>query len=151
MGSACRKSSTWYTLSHQCMAGNLRDVLSRDLRIYGCFRNGELVGGCPLFVKNLKGILKVGSSTCIMTDYCGPLIKEGSSSKASKRIQETHEILEALREFLCGQGFDSIHLKFSPGLEDIRPFTWNDWNSKVHYTHYPVSYTHLTLPTNREV
>ena len=36
-----------------------RDVLSRDLRIYGCFRNGELVGGCPLFVKNLKGILKV--------------------------------------------------------------------------------------------
>jgi len=113
-----------------------RDVLSRDLRIYGCFRNGELVGGCPLFVKNLKGILKVGSSTCIMTDYCGPLIKEGSSSKASKRIQETHEILEALREFLCGQGFDSIHLKFSPGLEDIRPFTWNGWNSKVHYTHY---------------
>ena len=30
-----------------------RDALSIDLKIYGCFRNGELVGGCPLFVKNI--------------------------------------------------------------------------------------------------
>ncbi|KKG10940.1 GNAT family N-acetyltransferase [Methanosarcina sp. 2.H.A.1B.4] len=113
-----------------------RDVLSRDLRIYGCFKNDELVGGCPLFVKNLKGILKVASSISNMTDYCGPLLKESSGSKASKRVQETHEIFNALREFLCRQGFDSIHLKFSPGIEDIRPFTWNGWDSKVHYTHH---------------
>jgi hypothetical protein len=25
--------------------GIYRDVLSRDIRIYGCFRNGNLVGG----------------------------------------------------------------------------------------------------------
>ena len=37
---------------------------------------------------------------------------------------------------------DSIHLKFSPGIEDIRPFTWNGWDSKVHYTH------HLDLKEN---
>lgn len=113
-----------------------RDVLSRELRIYGCFRKGELVGGCPIFIKNLKGIMKVASSTCNMTDYCGPLIKEGSSPKASKRVQETHEIFNALREFLCRQGFDSIHLTFSPGIEDIRPFTWNGWDSSVRYTHH---------------
>ncbi len=115
-----------------------RDVLSKDLRIYGCFRNGELVGGCPLFVKNIKGVLKVASSTCKMTSYSGPpLIKESASSRASKRIQETHEILNPpLREFFCKQGFDSIHLTFAPGFEDIRPFTWNGWDSAVHYTHY---------------
>jgi Acetyltransferase (GNAT) domain len=113
-----------------------RDVLSRDLRIYGCFRSDELVGGCPLFIKNLKGFLKIGASTCNMTDYCGPLIKESNSSKTSKQVKETNDTLDALREFLYSQGFDSIHLKFSPGLEDIRPFTWNGWNSKVHYTHY---------------
>jgi len=113
-----------------------KDVLSRDLRIYGCFKNDELVGGCPLFVKNIKGVLKVASSISNMTDYCGPLIKESSSSRASKRVQETHEIFNSLREFLCRQGFDSIHLKFSPGIEDIRPFTWNGWDSKVHYTHH---------------
>ena len=119
-----------------------RDILGRDLRIYGCFKNGELVGGCPLFVKNLKGILKMASSTCNMTDYCGPLIKEDLNSRTSRRIQETHEILDALSKFLSGQGFDSIHLKFSPGIEDIRPFTWNGWDSKVHYTH------HLDLKEN---
>ncbi|AKB20496.1 GNAT family N-acetyltransferase [Methanosarcina sp. WH1] len=113
-----------------------RDVLSKDLKIYGCFRNGELVGGCPLFVKNIRGILKVATSTCRMTSYSGPLIKESASTKASKRMQETHEILNPLREFLCKQGFDSIHLTFAPGFEDIRPFTWNGWDSAVHYTHY---------------
>jgi hypothetical protein len=96
----------------------------------------------PFFVKNIKGILKVASSICRMTDYCGPLISESSSSKASKKVQESHEILNSLREFLCMQGFDSIHLKFSPGFEDIRPFTWNGWDSKVHYTH------HLDLKEN---
>ena len=113
-----------------------RNVLSMDFRIYGCFRDNELVGGCPLFIKDFKGILKMACSTSSMTDYCGPLMKEDSSSKTSKRIQETHAILNALREFLCVQGFDSISLKFSPGIEDIRPFTWNGWNSQVHYTHY---------------
>ena len=119
-----------------------RDVLSLDLRIYGCFRNSELVGGCPLFVKNLKGILKIASSTCNMTDYCGPLIKGSASSKASKQVQETHEILNPLREFLCKQSFDKIHLVFAPGFGDIRPFTWNGWDSEVHYTH------HLNLKEN---
>ena len=119
-----------------------RDVLSKDLKIYGCFRDGDLVGGCPIFIKNIKGMLKVASSTCDMTDYCGPLIKEGGSSKVSKRMQDTHEILGALREFLCKQGFDSINLTLSPGLEDVRPFTWNGWESSVRYTH------HLNLKEN---
>jgi hypothetical protein len=113
-----------------------RDALSKDLKIYGCFRKGELVGGCPLFVKNIRGILKVASSNCRMTSYSGPLIKESASSRAGKQAQETHEILNPLREFLCRQGFDSIHLTFAPGFEDIRPFTWNGWDSAVHYTHY---------------
>lgn len=136
----------WNSLVENAQSGTLfhtsewleiyRNTLCRDLKIYGCFRGDELVGGCPLFIKNFKGVLKMASSTCNMTDYCGPLIKEDSSYKASKRAQETHEIFNALREFLCSQGFDSIYLKFSPGIEDIRPFTWNGWNSKVHYTHY---------------
>jgi hypothetical protein len=113
-----------------------RDVLSRDLRIYGCFRNNELVGGCPPFVKNFKGALKIGSSTCNMTDYCGPLIKKSSSSKWDNKIKENYEVLNSLREFFCRHGFDNIHLKFPPGLKDVRPFTLNGWDSKVHYTNY---------------
>ncbi|AAM07792.1 hypothetical protein [Methanosarcina acetivorans] len=55
--------------------GICRDTLSRDFKIYGCSINGELVGGCPFFIKNFKGMLKIGSSTCKMTGYCGPLYK----------------------------------------------------------------------------
>ena len=68
-----------------------------------------------------------------MTDYCGPLIKEGTSSKASKRIQEMHEILGALGDFLSKQRFDSIYLTLSPGLGDVRSFTWRGWDSSVSY------------------
>jgi hypothetical protein len=32
-----------------------RDILLIDLRIYGIFRKDNLIGGCPIFVKNLKG------------------------------------------------------------------------------------------------
>ena len=71
-----------------------------------------------------------------MTDYCGPLIKESSSSKWKNKVKENYEVLNSLREFFCRQGFDSIHLKFSPGLKDVRQFTWNGWDSKVHYTNY---------------
>lgn len=113
-----------------------RDVLTLDLRIYGCFRKDELVGGCPLFVKDYKGALKVANSTCNMTDYCGPLIKEDANIKASQRLLENHEILNSLREFICSQDFDRIHLVFSPGFNDIRPFTWNGWIPDIHYTQY---------------
>ena len=77
-----------------------------------------------------------------MTDYCGPLIKESAISKKSKRVQETHEILNSLREFLCRQGFDKYSPGFSPGLGDVRPFTWNGWDSEVRYTN------HLNLKEN---
>ena len=102
MGSACRETEP-YNFHTSEWLGICRDVLSKDLRIYGCFRKGELVGGCPLFVKNIKGILKVATSTCDMTSYSGPLVKESASSRTSKRIQEIHEILNPLREFLCKQ------------------------------------------------
>jgi len=71
-----------------------------------------------------------------MTDYCGPLIKESNSSKSEKKVREAYTILNSLQKFICSQRFDSIHLKLSPGFKDIRPFTWNGWDSKVHYTHY---------------
>jgi|ERR1035437_154024 hypothetical protein len=81
-----------------------RDVLSRDLRIYGCFRNSEFVEGCPVFVKKFKGAMKIGSSTPNMTDYCGPLIKESSSSKWRNKVKENYDVLSSLREVFCRQG-----------------------------------------------
>ena len=118
------------------MAKSLQRSSFKRCKDLWLFVNGELIGGCPLFIDRLKGILKVASSTSIMTDYCGPLVKEDSNLRASQQIQKTHEIFNSLREFLSLQGFDSISLKFSPGIKDIRPFTWNGWASQVHYTHY---------------
>ncbi len=98
-----------------------RDVLNRNPRIYGCFQNHELVGGCSLFINKVAGIFKVASSTCEMTPYGGIVIKESPSSKVRKREQESHKIMNSLGKFLCEQ-FDRIEIRFSPDFLDLRPF-----------------------------
>ena len=113
-----------------------RDVLNKNLKIYGCFQNEELVGGCSLFIKKVAGIFKVASSTCEMTPYGGIVIKDSSSTKIRKRSQELHNTINCLRKFLIGQKFDHINMHLSPEFIDIRPFTWNGWDSNVRYAYY---------------
>ncbi|MEL4304425.1 GNAT family N-acetyltransferase [Methanococcoides sp. LMO-2] len=113
-----------------------RDVLDEDLKIYGCFKNDELVGGCSLFIRNIKGILKIASSTSKLTPYGGLVIKAFPNAKERIRVQETHKIMNSLREFLCDQNFDSMCITLSPNFLDVRPFTWNGWKSAVFYAYY---------------
>lgn len=112
-----------------------REVLNNNHKIYGCFQNNELIGGCSLFIKKTKGIFKMASSTCEMTPYGGIVLKESPSTKVKKQVFDTHRIMNSLREFLCDR-FDNIEIKLSPDFLDIRPFTWNGWNSNVLYTYY---------------
>lgn len=120
--------SEWLTLC--------RDVFNKDLRIYGCFQDNNLVGGCSLFIKKLNGIFNLASSTCKMTPYGGVVIKDFPGVTARKQVQNLHEILNQLRVFLSSIKFDSIEMKLSPDFKDIRPFTWNGWESSVLYAYY---------------
>ncbi len=112
-----------------------KEVLNKNPRIYGCFQNNELIGGCSLFINKAAGVFKVASSTCEMTPYGGIVIKELPSTKIRKKEQESHKIMDSLRKFLCDR-FDSIKIRFSPDFLDLRPFTWNGWDSNILYTYY---------------
>ncbi len=121
-------TSDWLTLC--------RDTFSKDLKIYGCFQEDALVGGFPLFIRKMNRIFKVASSTCEMTPYGGIVIKDFPGVSVRKQVQDSHEILNHLRVFLSNMKLDSIEMKLSPDFKDIRPFTWNGWESGVFYAYY---------------
>lgn len=113
-----------------------RDVLNEDLKIYGCFQKEKLIGGCSLFIKNVAGIMKVASSTCKMTPYGGVVLAPSASTKVREQEQTHREIIMALCNAFDNEHFDHIQIVNSPDFVDIRPFTWNRWNSSINYAYY---------------
>jgi lipid II:glycine glycyltransferase (peptidoglycan interpeptide bridge formation enzyme) len=111
-----------------------RDILNQDFRIYGCFTNEELVGGCPLYIKN--NVLKLASSRAVLTPYGGVIIKKNPSDGVRKQLKENSEIINSLREALEAEKYYRVIMNLSPDFKDIRPFTWSGWDSYVLYTYY---------------
>jgi hypothetical protein len=121
-------TSDWLTIC--------KDVLKKDFKIYGCFQKDKLLGGCTIFVNKLLGIFKVATSSCDMTPYGGIVTGDFSNEKARKQIQDSFEIINSLCKFFNEQRFHSISINPAPSFYDIRPFTWNGWDSKVFYAYY---------------
>ncbi|WP_440951829.1 GNAT family N-acetyltransferase [Methanococcoides sp. FTZ1] len=112
------------------------ESFNKDLKIYGCFENDELVCGCSLFVYRSKKIFKKASSTCPLTPYGGVVFKQFPTLKVRKQLQDQQKWINALSSFFDKEGFDSIEITNSPDFLDIRPFKWNDWSSDVYYAYY---------------
>lgn len=121
----------------------ISDILNKNLKIYGCFENGRLVGGCSIYINNLK-FLKKGSSTATMTPYGGILLREFSSNKVRENEQIYNMIIKLLLEAIDIEQLDSVDIISPPGFIDLRPFFRNGWNSKILYTY------HLKLDMNIE-
>jgi len=110
------------------------DLFDKDLRIYGCFNGESLVGGCSVYLGRFK-FMRFASSTVEMTPYGGLVLEQTSTSKVRERESSYNEAIDALVRRFDQSGLPYIKLTNSPGLIDIRPFSWNGWNSKVLYTY----------------
>ncbi|NPE28442.1 GNAT family N-acetyltransferase [Methanococcoides sp. SA1] len=122
-------SADWLTLCSESF--------NKKLKIQGCFnKNEELIGGCSYFVYKRKGIFKIASSTSNLTPYGGFVLAPSSNTKVRRQMQEQHNTVNCLCSTLYDEHFDSIQMVNSPTFLDIRPFTWDKWNSSVHYAYY---------------
>jgi hypothetical protein len=110
------------------------NLTNRDLKIYGCFRGDRLIGGCSLYLGRYK-FVSFASSTVEMTPCGGLVLEQASSSKIREQETIHNEIIYAILKVLDVSGLPYIKLTNSPGLIDIRPFTWSGWESKVLYTY----------------
>jgi hypothetical protein len=110
--------------------------LGKKVKIFGCFDNGNLVGGCSLFIGNLWGIVPIAESICPMTPYGGFLMSPFLHGGGRKKEFFNRQILDSLISFIEDEHFLKINIRNSPGFSDIRPFTWNGWKSEVFFTYY---------------
>ena len=120
-------SSDWLT--------TCSDLLNKKLKICGCFEKGELVGSCSLYIYKSK-FFKTASSTIEMTPYGGIVLAQSPSTKIREQEQTYNNIIKSLCRVFDDEYFGYIQITNSPDFVDVRPFTWNGWNSKVHYAYY---------------
>jgi hypothetical protein len=110
--------------------------LRKGLRIFGCFRRGCLVAGCIFYVYK-KGFFKIASSAFSPATPFGGIILEKPPTKDVKKTEESFSnTVNPLRVALENEDLDYIHLVNSPDLADIRPLTFNGWDSLVYYAYY---------------
>lgn len=111
------------------------DVLGLATRIYGCFIDEKLAGGCTLYQQRILHAFNVASSVNRLSPYGGLVV--GGAPKKNHRTQEARQdaISAGLIEALAGDAYDEVQLLHAPGLHDIRRFAWAGWQGRVLYTY----------------
>ncbi len=115
---------------------NCSELLNKKFKIYGCFKNDQLIGGCSLFIYKLKRILRMASSTAEMTPYGGLILLQSPGDKRRKQEQALGEIVDSLCSAFDNEHFHYVRIAGPPEFVDVRPFVWNGWDSDIHYTYY---------------
>ena len=110
--------------------------LGKKVKIFGCFHDGLLVGGCSLFLEKTYNVVPVAVSTCPMTPYGGFVLSASPGVGVHKQESFSRQIIESLIKEFNKEHFFFISIQNSPAFLDIRPFTSRGWQSRVFYTYY---------------
>jgi hypothetical protein len=110
--------------------------LGKKVKIFGCFQNGQLVGGCSLFLEQKWGHFTWAYSWCETAPYGGFIISSPPGTGVHKKETFSRDIVESLLRAIEQEHFIYISIQNSPEFHDIRPFTWNGWESRVSYAYY---------------
>jgi hypothetical protein len=110
--------------------------LGKTTKILGCFQDGQLIGGCSLFVGQKWGVFPVANSTCAMTSYGGFVLSPSPGEGVHKQESFSGQVITSLIKEIKKEHFFYISIKNSPQFLDIRQFTSNGWKSGIFYTYY---------------
>lgn len=126
-------------------------VMSRtrglNYKIYGCFQGEDLIGGCPLFFYQIRGLLNIGTSIPPLTPYGGIVLLPPKGGSARAHEQRQQEATRSLIRYMNADDYDSLHIVHAPEWNDIRCFVWDGWQANVLYTYY-VDPASVTLSRN---
>jgi hypothetical protein len=111
------------------------ELLKREHKILGVFQDDTLIAGCSFFTYAIGGLLKLASSICTMTPYGGVILPHPKTSRQRQEETTQRALIELMCQSIAAYRFDRVQLTNSPELVDIRPFTWNGWESKVLYAY----------------
>lgn len=103
----------------------------QKFRIYGCFKNENLVGGLPIICKSKFGIKQAIHPP--LTPYLGIVFKKNETKYVNK-ISEEKKISECIAKKVK-KDFYFIRFNFSPFFTDLQPFIWQGFSINIRYTY----------------
>jgi hypothetical protein len=111
-------------------------ALEKKVKIFGCFQDGNLVGGCSFFLERKLGVFPIALSICELTPYGGFVLSTCPSKSIRKQETFSREIIESLLGEIKKERYFTIVINNSPTFLEIRPFSQNNWRSRILYTYY---------------
>ncbi len=115
----------------------LRQALpERETRILGCFRKGQLIGGCPFSLARRGRFFSVASTNAGLAPYGGPVWLADFGRRRGAEEFESASLLDALARAFERAGFSKIELYCSPELQDARPFLRRGWRATPRYAYW---------------
>ena len=120
-------SSDWIT--------TCASLSNRDPLLVGYFENGELAGGCSLYVTRRNRFLSFCRSTAPTTPYGGYVLPGSAGTRVRDRESRHRAVVLAIADELAGRNFTQVRIVSAPAFQDLRPLTWNGWTGLVYYTY----------------
>ena len=111
------------------------DFYGKTLKIFGCFRDDMLVGGCSLLIGKKWGFFSFAESNSGFTPYGGFVISSLPTTSVHKQETFSRQIIESLIECIKKEHYFSVIVWNSPEFHDIRPFIMRGWRSHLKYTY----------------
>ena len=110
----------------------LEFVYNRPLKILVCKRNQEFVSGITFF-ENKKLFWRLITPVFLLP-FNGPLFSKSNDTKPQKLIADQLEYVQLLLEHLKSD-YDFVQLNTYHTFDDLRAFTWNDFNVEPEHTY----------------
>ena len=101
-------------------------------RFFGVFENNKLAAGISCIELSKGGLKKI--TTPVLTPYGGMVYGPWTGKRQSEEESFNMDCAEELIKYI-GSRYNYSFFIHSPGLSDIRPFTWAGWNERVRYTY----------------
>ena len=97
----------------------------------GVFKGSQIVAGLAALTTKHRGIERI--ETPELTPHTGFLMAPVESKGPAKIEAESHRFSELRIRHL--QHHDHMRITHTPALNDIRPFSWANWQTRVRYTY----------------
>ena len=116
-------TTTWLRCAAHALGGKPAHI--------GVFKGSQIVAGSAVLTTKHRGIERV--ETPELTPHTGFLMAPVESKGPAKIEAECHRFSELLIRYL--QRYDHMRITHTPALNDIRPFIWANWQTRVRYTY----------------
>ena len=124
LGGSIFSSHTW--LDCACRATN------HALHCYGLYKNDSLLAAVSGLESRRTGFKRL--TTPQLTPHGGLLFAPIPSKGPAKLEAEWGRATQLLIAHLL-EHYDQVQLSLAPAIQDVREFTWSDWNARIRYTY----------------